>query len=331
MLIHGLHNLKRSTKSCIATIGNFDGVHLGHQALLHRMKKLSTEWNLPTTLVLFEPQPEEVLVPEEQVPSRLCRLREKITFLKPYELDQIIVMPFNKKFAEFSAAQFVQHILFEKLNVRHLIVGDDFHFGKQRLGNFEYLKEVAEQFQFTVENVSTHRLSTQKSTLMKPMDRRISSTWIREALLFGDLTLAKRLLGRPYSMCGRVIHGDKIVNDLDFPTATIYLHRKKVPLLGVYAVEIHEVEKKPLFGIANLANKALSPSLPSSKNGNFTKIMLEIYLFDFNRDLYGQSIETVFLHKIRDEKTFSSVEDLKKQVLIDIQQAKLYFQKENKL
>jgi len=302
-LIRGEHNLYPRHRGCVATIGNFDGVHLGHQAVLKQTCDKAREMGLPATVITFEPQPQEFFRPE-QAPPRLTRLREKLLALKPHAIDRMLCLSFNPSLANLSADQFIQKILIDGLGVRYLVVGDDFRFGKGRQGDFAMLIKAGQQHGFEVANTHSFTLS----------DERVSSTLIREALAQGDLIRVEQLLGRPYSMCGRVAHGDKRGRTIGFPTANIYLHRKNTPILGVYAVKMNDMEDYPVNGVANIGTR---PTVCG------TRTLLEVHLFDFNKDIYGEHIEVVFVEKIRDEKRFESFDALKQQIHVDAERARV--------
>ena len=218
-------------------------------------------------------------------------------------------MPFTEIIANLSAEQFVKNFLVDCLRIKYLVIGDDFCFGHDRSGNFNYLNIVGKQYGFGVESSKTIAM------LDHERKQRISSTWIRGALHAGDLQLAAKLLGRHYSMCGRVVHGDKRGRTLNFPTANIFLHRQKTPISGVFAVRMFGVVDKTLDGIANIGSR---PTVGGSKP------ILEVHLFDFNQDIYGYYVRVEFLHKLRDEKLFDSFELLRSQIEKDIVNAKRF-------
>ena len=301
-LIRGVHNLYPRHRGCVATIGNFDGVHLGHQAVLKQTSEKARELELPATVITFEPQPQEFFRPE-QAPPRLTRLREKMLALKPHAIDRLLCLDFNRYLANLTAQEFIDKIIVDGLQVRYLVVGDDFRFGKGRQGDFEMLVQAGKQYGFEVANTHSFTLGNE----------RVSSTLIRQALWQGDLQHVKRLLGRPYSMCGRVAHGDKRGRTIGFPTANIYLHRQNTPILGVYAVQMNDVEQYPVNGVANIGTR---PTVCG------TRTLLEVHLFDFDQDIYGAHIEVSFVQKIRDEKRFESFDALKQQIHLDAQQAR---------
>jgi riboflavin kinase/FMN adenylyltransferase len=301
-LIRGVHNLYPRHRGCVATIGNFDGVHLGHQTVLKQTCEKAQEMGLPSTVITFEPQPQEFFRPD-QAPPRLTRLREKLLALGPHAVDRMLCLSFNQHLANLSAEEFVQTILIDGLGVRYLVVGDDFRFGKGRQGDFDTLVRAGQQHGFEVANTHSFTLDHE----------RVSSTLIREALWQGGLVRVRQLLGRPYSMCGRVAHGDKRGRTIGFPTANIYLHRKNTPILGVYAVQMNGVEDYPVNGVANIGTR---PTVCG------TRTLLEVHLFDFNKDIYGAHIEVMFVKKIRDEKRFESFDALKQQIHLDARQAR---------
>ncbi len=304
-IIRNIQNLKPDHHGCVATIGNFDGVHLGHQAVLGQLAQKADELNLPLTVVTFEPQPQEFFRPEES-PPRLTRFREKVQALRRYAVDRVLVLRFNEKFSRQSADEFIQNLLVNGLGVKYLVVGDDFRFGKGRAGDFAMLQAVGVEQGFEVVNMHTFALD----------EKRVSSTRVREALGTGDLNAAEKLLGRIYRMSGRVAHGDKKGRTIGFPTANIHLHRINTPLRGVFAVELFGVEGEPLPGVANLGTR---PTVGGMKT------LLEVHLFDFEGDIYGAHVHVDFLKKLRDERRFDSFDELKAQILRDAEQARAFF------
>lgn len=308
-LIRGLHNLRPRHHGCVATIGNFDGVHLGHQAVLGQLAEKAEEMALPATVITFEPQPQEYFAPGNAKP-RLTRLREKLMALRRYSVDRVLCLQFNGALATMSAAEFIDRILLQGLGVRYLVVGDDFRFGQQRAGDFAMLQQAGSEHGFQVVNMHTFDIE----------DQRVSSTRIREALAGGDLSMAEKLLGRPYRMSGRVAHGDKRGRTIGFPTANIHLHRKATPVEGVFAVEMFGIEGEPVAGVANVGTR---PTVDG------TRSLLEVHLFDFRKDIYGCHVHVNFVHKIRDERRFDSFEALKQQILKDAEDARLFFAARN--
>jgi riboflavin kinase/FMN adenylyltransferase len=303
-IIRGLHNLRPRHHGCVATIGNFDGVHLGHQAVLGQLAEKAEAMCLPLVVVTFEPQPQEFFAAIS--PPRLTRFREKVQALRRYAVDRVLCLRFNTRFALQSPQNFIDKLLVEGLGVRYLVIGDDFRFGRDRAGDFALLKQAGEEHGFEVVNMHTFILDGE----------RVSSTRIREALAAGDLNGAEKLLGRPYRMSGRVAHGDKLGRSIGFPTANIHLHRKATPVRGVFVVELYGVAGEPLAGVANVGTR------PTAEG---TRTLLEVHVFDFQGDLYGAHVHVDFLHKLRDERRFESFEALKAQIIRDVEQARAYF------
>ena len=309
-LIRGLHNIRSEHHGCVATIGNFDGVHLGHQAVLGQLAEKAAELNLPTTLITFEPQPMEYFVPDK-VPARLTRLREKLNALQRYSVDRVCCLSFNAKLAKLSAENFIEEVLVSKLGVKYLVVGDDFRFGENRSGTFDMLVAAGEKNDFKVVSMHTFEIDAE----------RVSSTRIRAALEKGEMSSAEKLLGRRYRMSGRVAHGEKLGRELGFPTANIHLHRHASPIQGIFVVEVFGLDefnqyKQPLQGVASLGTR---PTV------NKTKALLEVFLFDFDQDIYGKHIQVSFLKKLRDEEKFDSLEALVEKINNDVKQAQAYF------
>ena len=310
-LIRGLGNLPQNLHTCALTIGNFDGVHLGHQAILRHLRTKADELHLPMVVMLFEPQPREYFC-AENAPARLMRLRDKLRYLKQAGVDMVIVAKFDRTFADLPAQQFIEDWLVRKLNVKFLSIGDDFKFGAKRQGNFVLLQQAGEKFGFTVEDNRSFCLDA----------LRISSTAIREALANDDLTLTEKLLGRPYRILGRVIHGNELGRTIGFPTANIRLHRQVNPVKGVYAVRVRLKSGAFFNGVANIGTR---PTI------NGVNQLLEAHLFDFQGDIYGQWLEVELCHKIRNEMKFASFDDLKEQIAKDVETAKNIFKTDRTL
>ena len=304
-LIRGLHNLRPRHRGCAATIGNFDGVHLGHQAVLGQLSERAAELGLPMVLVTFEPQPQEFFSPAT-APPRLTRLREKLEALRRYAVERVLVLRFDARLAALTADQFIQRVLVEGLDVRYLVVGDDFRFGRGRAGDFRLLQETGAREGFQVVNMHTFAIGGE----------RVSSTRVRTALAQGDLEAAEALLGRPYRISGRVAAGEQRGRTIGFPTANIHLHRHQSPLQGVYAVELFGLEQEPLPGVANLGRR---PTVGG------TRLQLEVHLFDFDQQIYGRNVHVNFLRRIRDERTFESFDALRRQIDADAAQARAFF------
>ena len=297
-LVRGSHNLRPAHRGCVATIGNFDGVHLGHQAVFAALKARARDMGLPSLVITFEPQPLEVFRPAE-APARLTRLREKLAAIADCGIDRVLLLEFGPHLASESAEGFIQRVLVDGLDVRHLYVGDDFRFGKGRAGDFGLLQWAGAEHGFGVESLHS----------VIHLDERVSSTGIRQALAAGDLARAAHWLGRPYAICGRVGHGDKRGRSIGFPTLNVDLHRRVSPLRGVYAVRVSGLGDAPLPGVANIGNR---PTVAGDD-----RFLLEVHLFDFDRQVYGQHIAVEFVERLRDEKKFDSFDQLKHQIQAD--------------
>lgn len=304
-IIRGLHNFHSYYAPCVLTIGNFDGVHLGHQKIVAELIEHAAQYQLPAVVMSFEPYPLEFFKPE-QAPPRLTRFREKVLLLEQARVDALLTMGFTRKLAALSAQDFIEQILVKKLQVRLLLVGDDFQFGCGREGNAAMLEAAARQYGFKLIVMPGQNQQQQ----------RISSTLIRQHLSQGDLTSAQALLGKPYSMLGKIVHGNKRGRLINFPTANIQIKRKKSALLGVYAVQMLGVAPHPVAGVANLGSR---PTIDGSR------VLLEVHLFDFDQDVYGRQVQVNFLHKLRDEQRFDSFEALTAQIACDAEQARKYF------
>lgn len=292
----------------VLTIGNFDGVHLGHRALLSRLKTIAKNKNLLPTVVTFEPHPREFFAPES-APARLSTLREKLELIADEGVGLACVCHFNTRFAALSAEEFIERILVNSLQVKHLIIGDDFRFGADRRGNFSMLCAAGERYGFQVEAMNSVMIGGERA----------SSSAVREALAAGEMERAARLLGHPYSIDGRVVHGDKRGRQLGFATANIRIKHDKPPLLGVFAVEVYGLKDGdgPHKGVANLGVR------PSANQ--VARPLLEVHLFDFSGDIYGTHLNVRFLHKLRNEVRFPDFEALKAQITLDAKTAKDYF------
>ncbi|MBK6638850.1 MAG: bifunctional riboflavin kinase/FAD synthetase [Rhodocyclaceae bacterium] len=305
------------------TIGNFDGVHYGHQAVLQRLTGEARERQLPATVLTFEPHPREYFAPD-QAPARLSSLREKLARLEICGVDRVHVCRFNRPLASLTADDFVRNILVEGLQTRHLLIGDDFRFGKGRAGDLSHLTLAGKEHGFSV--AAMHTVDCQ--------GERVSSSAVRAALAAGDLEHAARLLGHPYAIAGRVMHGNKIGRTLGFPTANISLRRKQLPLVGVYAVTVEGAHAYPQVGAGETAKcAALNGKLRGAASigfrptiGEGLKPVLEVYLLDFSGDIYGAHLSVNFLHKLRDEAKYESLDALKDQIARDVADVRAYFE-----
>ena len=296
----------QATTSRVLAIGNFDGLHLGHRALLERLTATARQHGLPSAVMTFEPHPRELFSPE-QAPARLTSLREKLALLEGCGIDEVHLLHFNRRLAGLTADDFVRHLLVQGLGVRHLIIGDDFRFGKGRSGDFTLLEAAGRQHGFGVEAMETIEIAGE----------RVSSSAVRETLAGGDLEHAARLLGRPYCISGRIVHGDKIGRRLGYPTANVQLKRKRVALSGVFAATVSGLDKRHLPGAASLG---VRPTL-----GHGLRPVLEVHLFDFDQTVYGKHVTVHFLHKLRDEMKFESLGALTAQIDRDVAATQAFF------
>jgi riboflavin kinase/FMN adenylyltransferase len=304
--IRGQHNLRPRHRGCIATIGNFDGVHLGHQAILAQLAEQAARLRLPRLVITFEPQPQEFFAGPNAPPARLMRLREKLLALDGLGIERVLCLEFDHRLAAMSAPAFIDELLVDRLHIRYLVIGDDFRFGHRRAGDFALLVAAGQRHGFTV--------ADSRSTILD--GERVSSTRVRQALGQGDLELAARLLGRPYDMCGRVAHGDRRGRTLGFPTANIHLHRRVTPVYGVYAVLLSGPGLRPWPGIANVGRR---PTVQGVRE------RLEVHLLDYQGDLYGQHVKVDFLHSLRPEQRFESLDALRRQIQQDERTARAWF------
>jgi len=289
----------------VLAIGNFDGVHLGHAALLRRLAEIASQSALAPTVLTFEPHPREFFAPAS-APARLTTLREKLELLAECGATQAMICPFNAAFAALSADEFIDQVLVRGCQVRHLIIGDDFRFGCGRSGDFALLQAAGQRHGFTVEAMGSVTVDGE----------RVSSSAVRQALAAGNMERAARLLGRPYIIDGQVSHGDKVGRQLGFATANIRIRHNPLPMTGVFAVDVRGLGEQPLPGVANLG---IRPTVGG------TRPLLEVHLFDFDRDIYGAHISVRFVHKLRDEQRFPNFDALKAQIAADAAAARAFF------
>ena len=305
-LIRGLHNLLPEHRGCVATIGTFDGVHLGHQAIIRQVNAQAKALGVLSVAIIFEPQPHEYFA-GEKAPARLMRFREKVLALLAAGIDRVLCLPFNGGLRRMSGAEFIDQVLIQGLAIRYLVVGDDFRFGCDRSGDYELLNTASKTHGFEITDTHTYELD----------DSRVSSTRVRAELEAGRFAKAAQLLGKPYTISGRVVYGKQLGRQLGVPTANVLLRRYRSPLRGVFAVTAILADGKRVNGVANVGVR------PTVNGGN--KPILEVHLFEFNQDLYGQMIAVEFSQKLREEKKFDSLEQLKTQIYADIAQAKSLF------
>lgn len=310
-LIRGLAHqssqpLNQFAKGCVATIGNFDGLHLGHQTLLKHLKQKSKQLNLPSTIISFEPLPAEFFMPSP--PTRLYPLRDKVRLLNQLGMDYYVNLNFNQPLATMDAEDFVQQFLLEQLKVRYLVVGDDFRFGKHRKGDFQLLQSMGAKAGMVVCDTPTCHYK----------DKRISSSLIRQYLATGNIEASNKLLGEPYQLSGRVRHGHKRGRTIGFPTLNLRMPDTIAPIHGVYAVRIKGLANKMLTGVASLGK---NPTVAGKE------VRLETYVFDYNGNAYGQYICIQLDKFLRPEEHFDSFEALKQQITQDVDDAKAYYKK----
>ncbi|MCO4321666.1 bifunctional riboflavin kinase/FAD synthetase [Aliidiomarina quisquiliarum] len=303
-LIRGLHNIRPRHRHCVLTIGNFDGVHLGHQAVLKRLQEHARQLQVPAAVMIFEPQPLELFRPE-QAPARISQWREKYELMCKLGLDYLVCTRFSAEFSQQPARHFIEEVLVGKLGVQHLVVGDDFRFGRNREGDFALLQQAGAELGFSVTNTESYRQSA----------TRVSSTLIREALVRGQFVDAATMLGHPFHFSGRVVHGEKNGRKLGFPTANLPLRRLHSPLHGVFAVSVTD-GKQHWQGVANVGKR---PTFGGEQ------LQLEVHLIDFNGDLYGQRLRVYPEFHIREEQRFHSLPALKAQIAQDVAAGRNWF------
>jgi riboflavin kinase/FMN adenylyltransferase len=303
LTVRGLHST--DTKDVAVTIGNFDGVHLGHQAMLKELRAAARARGLQTAVVIFEPHPREFFTPQ-QAPARLTSLREKLELFSTMEVDRVHICRFDALFARQSAADFI-HALYEMLHAKFVLIGDDFRFGSGRTGDFALMEKIGSERGFAVQAMH--------SVLHDGV--RISSTAIRAALAAGQIRMAREYLGRPYNISGRVVHGDATGRRLGYPTANVQLKHNLPPLKGIYVVLAHAEALGVLQGVASLGVR------PTLKQDEMP--VLEVHLFEFDQQIYGKHLRVEFLQKLRDEQKFDGLEALTQQIALDVENAKRWF------
>ena len=294
ILIRDEINMRSEFFGCVATIGNFDGVHLGHKDLIDRLARLSVQYNLPTTVILFEPQPAEFFL-KDDLPNRLTRLREKLRLLESYGVDRVLVLKFGTRLAEYSASEFIENILINKLGIKALVVGDDFRFGKGRKGDYRLLLEFSKSRGFFLERAFPFNIDGE----------RVSSTLVRNYLRSGDIENAEKILGHPYFIVGRVVQGYKRGRKWGFPTANINLERFRTPLSGILAARVSGLSKNKLNAVAYIGSRPIIDD---------PRFVLEVHIFDFNEDCYGEHIKVEFVQRIRGDLHFDGFEEMAKQI-----------------
>lgn len=303
-LIRGLHNLVEPLRGSVVTLGNFDGVHLGHQQLLAEVKRQAAELGVPSVVITFEPQPKEFFVQGERVP-RLMRLSEKYLAVAKADCDYLLCLTFNDMLAGLSAHHFVEDILVRRLGMRGVVIGSDFRFGAKRQGDFALLQTLGRTHGFTATQISP--------VLFEHAP--ISSTRVRLALQQGELALAAKLLGRPFCLRGKVAWGQLRSREFGLPTANVLLHRRAVPLRGVFAIEA-QVGSHTYRGVAHVGRHPFHYA---------SQVLLVVHFFEFNQSLYGSTLEVSFLQKLRDEMEFESLDQSLQQMRQDVIAAMEYW------
>lgn len=289
-LIRGLHNVRARHAGCVLTIGAFDGLHLGHQEIIRCVLDRASALSVPSAVLSFEPTPREFFA-RTTPPARLTRLREKVDALTSLQIDRFICARFNQALRSMEPDTFVRDVLVSALGVKHIVVGHDFKFAKNSAGRVETLRRAGELFDFGVTEVAPFELNGE----------RVSSSKVREALAMGDMAEAARLLGRSYRMTGKVVYGAQLGRKLGFPTANLRMHRRVPPLAGVFAVRVHGAGLQAAHGVANLGTRPVVQG---------EEPLLEVHVFDFAGDLYRQYLHVDFIARLRDERSFASLDAL---------------------
>ncbi|MGB5591405.1 MAG: bifunctional riboflavin kinase/FAD synthetase [Gammaproteobacteria bacterium] len=300
-LIRGIHNLRPRHRGCVASIGNYDGMHLGHRQVLTQLVQRAGQFDLPSLVMCFEPTPREFFT-GDNAPMRLSSFREKFRLVAEQGVDRFFCVRFDAGLAAMTPDEFIRQLLVEGIGVRHLVVGDDFRFGHNRAGDFQTLVRAGQEFGFAVDDTPSYSV----------VGERVSSTGVRDALAGGDMARARLLLGRNYSISGRVVHGEQLGRQLGFPTANIRIGHRSSPLRGVFAVRVR--------GLGPLRDAVANLGTRPTVNGR--EMLLEVHIFDFAETIYGKRIEVEFVHKLRDEERFENIEAMTKQLERDARQAR---------
>lgn len=304
-LIRTIHSYNSDSEGAVATIGNFDGVHLGHQAVINKITRQSKKLSLPSMVISFEPSAKEFFL-KQSAPARLTNFREKFSLVANFGIEQFVCLNFNEELSNMPAETFIKNILVDTLQIKQLTVGDNFRFGKDRKGDLKLLKDYAAKLDYQIDNTDS---------FVKD-GKRVSSTLIRESLQAGNFDAASKMLGRQYSISGHVIHGDKKGRTIGFPTANIPIKRKICAVNGVFAVTVNRQDGTEYPGVANIGHR---PTVGG------TRTQLEVHLFNFSQEIYGEILNVTFHKKLRDEKKFDSFEELKNQIEQDSKSAQKFF------
>ena len=297
--------LNNSYQPTVATIGAYDGIHLGHQQVLQSLCQKAKSLGFVSTVICFEPLPKEFFL-KNNPPARVILFRDKYTLLKALKIDQLVCIPFDETFSQMEAKKFVKDVLVNALNIKYLIVGDDFRFGRKRLGNYELLQTMGQELGFSVEETKSFKLN----------GKRVSSSLIRDYLKEGDFTSVNNMLGRSYAISGRVLHGKKLGRTIGFPTINLAV-KHRVALNGIYIVQVI-FDKKVYYGVANIG---VRPTVCGKKR------LLEVYIFNFDQQIYNKHVKVIFLHYLRPELAFKTIAEMTKQIKIDAQNAQAWLKK----
>lgn len=311
-VIHNTEGFLRQHSGCVATIGKFDGVHLGHQRIVGQLLEKAAVYGVPSVVIVIEPHPEEFFAQDPRdCPPRLSEAGEKIELLRALGVDYVYLLEFDRELSRLSPEAYVEDVLLAGLNVRCLIVGNDFRFGYQRGGDFQLLCRYGEKAGFDVVETAS----------CESGGVRVSSTYVRECLAKADFERVAEILGRPYAISGTVVRGRQLGRDLGFPTCNLALNRRNIPLHGVYActvkIILDEGERIDAVGAANIGYR------PTIKEAG--KALLEVHLLDFDRDIYGARVSVTFRHRVRPEQKFESLDALKARIALDVEEVKQYF------
>ena len=305
-LVRGAHNLKAGHRPSVATIGNFDGIHRGHRAVIETLQAAGQRLGLPTTVVIFEPQPREFFAPDN-APGRITRLRDKLRVLASLGVDRTLCLRFDARLAAQSAEDFIQDLIVDGIGARFLMVGDDFRFGHRRRGDYGMLEEAARHQGFELQRMPT----------ISHEGERVSSSRVRRSLAAGDMAMTEALLGRRLSISGRVVRGQALGRQLGWPTANLRFGHQSPPMRGIFNVLVHGLADQPWPGVASLGTR---PTV------NGVETLLETYLLDFSGDIYGRTISVELLEWQRPETDFKGLDALSEQIAADVASARQWFQ-----
>jgi riboflavin kinase / FMN adenylyltransferase len=300
--VRGLHNLRPRHHGSVVTIGNYDGLHIGHQAMLRALRQRADEYRVPSTVMCFEPSPQEFFA-GSSAPARLSRFREKVHNLAAFGVDRMLCARFDEHIQSASPEDFVKDLLIERLGAKWIVIGNDFKFARGRAGNAALLRQLGKRYDFGVDEISPYCVD----------GIRVSSSLVRETLAAGNMPRAAQLLGRPYRMFGKVVGGQQLGRKLGYPTANLRLHRRVIPFMGIFAVRVAGAGLVDAPAVASLGTRPVI---------NGTEPLLEVHLFDFDGDLYGKNLHVDFVARLRDELPFPNLDLLVEQIHRDAQQAR---------